>query len=184
MSKTLLVLTAGLVLGAWSLLAAGYDDKGKKTAATEAVLKLAATVKPENPAALRKEAQALAARYGLEEVMKTSRPSSRGGVGLEARIRALSNKKLDKEQLTRQAVELDRLGRVGVVIALVADAQTPNKKGADPKEWKGYAKDMQDASVELVKAVQVGDAAKLQAAAGRLNTSCSSCHNSFRKGDD
>lgn len=186
MSKTLLILAAAVVFGIWTVSAADdkKDSKGKQSEATAAVLKLAADLKPDDPAALRKEAAGLAARYGLEEVMKTTRPSSRGGVGLESRIRALSRNALEKEALTRQADELARLGRVGAVIALVADSQTPKKKGADLKEWKGYAKEMQDASVALLKAVKAGDTKKVQASAERLNTSCTACHSSFRKDND
>jgi hypothetical protein len=170
------------VLGAWTVSA--DDKKDKQKPVTDAVVKVAAGLDPDKPAGARKQAEALVGKYGLEAVMKTSRPVSSGGIGLEARIRALSRNPLSKEELTRQAGAISRLGRVGVVIALGASARPSVKKEAEIKEWQGYAKEMQEASAALVKAVKAGDAGKVMGAAGRLNTSCSACHAAFRKGDD
>ena len=170
-------------------------DKGKKSnkAARDAVLGMAGLVERKDYAALKQRAGAVAKSIdGLDDVMNLLKARARGGLGLgdtpgavtpdgmEAKVVNLSKRPLAQAQLAKESKELIRLAYVNAAIAQVSEARTDADGSKDPKAWQKWSVDMRQASLELADAAQAMDPARVKAAAKKLNTSCTECHDKFR----
>jgi hypothetical protein len=193
------VLAAGALLGLGICMAGvanGNADDKDKNPALEPILKLAETLK-KDPAAAKKEAEAMAKKLDFEDVMHVFKPRAKGGVGFDAKADAkkdgIETKLLDmvkpkpsvpitKDDLKAKAADYERMAEVIQAIMEVTQHVSPPKgmSGKGPKEWKQYIEDTKKGSKEMADAVKTGDPAKVKTAANNLNSACNNCHTDFR----
>jgi cytochrome c556 len=194
----LLVAFLGVaVLPVFAGSGAGQNKKGENKkvnkAAQEAVLRMADAVQRKDFDAVKREADAVAKSIdGLNDVMNLLRLRSRGGLGLgdkpgavspdgmEAKLVNMAKRPFGQPQLAKEAKELVRMAYVNAAIAQVSEARTSVDGTADPKAWQKWSADMRQASLELADAAQAVDAGRVKAAAKKLNSSCTECHDKFR----
>lgn len=62
------------------------------------------------------------------------------------------------------------------VIGMALEKMTAPKKAKPGTTWKKYAEDMQNASVDVMKAAEKKDGKALQAALNRVDAACTICH--------
>ncbi len=191
------MLSAGLFM---TLASAGSPqdkkpDKEKKSnkQARDAVLGMAGLVERKDFGALKQRADAVAKSIeGLDDVMNLLKLRARGGLGLgntpgaiapdgmEAKVVNLSKRPLTQPQLAKESKELVRLAYVNAAIAQVSESRTDADGSKDPKAWQKWSVDMRQAALELADAAQAMDPVRVKAAAKKLNTSCTECHDKFR----
>jgi XXXCH domain-containing protein len=191
-------LAAGALLGlgiGMAGVANGRADDKDKNPAIEPILKLAETLK-KDPAAGKKEAEALAKKLDFEDVMHVFKPRAKGGVGFDKDVDAkkdgIETKLLDMVK-PKPAVPLDKdikakaadYARMTEVIQAVTEVTqfVPAPKGMNgkgPKDWKQYIEESKKGAKELADAVKSGDPAKVKTAANNLNSACNNCHTDFR----
>src|SRR5262249_19723742 len=115
----------------------------------------------------------------LADVMSLFAKAQVGGGGVEALIDELA----DKKELT--AADLSRLEVVAykiVAVAHLADHFAPVKDQGDKtaKAWRAYTADFRNASTQLAKAAAAGKKTEAQLWLGKLGTTCTQCHDTFR----
>jgi hypothetical protein len=165
------------------------DDKGLR----DEILKLAEAIEKGDDGSA--QAGAIAKKNELEDVMGLFRLRTKKGLGIgptpnaikpdgiEAKIMNLGRKPLHSGELNAEAKELVRAAYITAAIAAIAKEKCPvdKKQGEkDPQSWKGWATDLQKASVELAKAAEAKKANDIKTAATKMNSSCNSCHGVFR----
>jgi cytochrome c556 len=124
----------------------------------------------------------------LETVMHGFKPRAKKGIGydektgIEQKVMSLAKDELSADAVKKEKDRLVRMAYVNAAIAEVAAQYAPAKPkgGKGAKEWKRYADDMKKSALELGKAAQAGDPAKLKTAASALNNACNGCHADFR----
>lgn len=192
------VMAAGALLGLGICMAGvanGHPDDKDKNPAAEPILKLAETLK-KDPAAAKKEAEALAKKLDFEDVMHVFKPRAKGGVGFDPTAAAnkdgIETKLLDMvkpkpavpldKDIKAKAAEYERMTEIVQAVAEVTQfAPIPKgMNGKGPKDWKQYIEDTKKGAKELSAAVKTGDAAKVKTAANNLNSACNNCHTDFR----
>ena len=194
MRKYTRVMAAGalLGLGLWiaSQAANGRTDE-KET--KEAVQKLIETMK-KDPAAAKKQAEEIAKKADLEDVMNLFKPRAKGGLGfnpkddakkdgIELKLQAIAKTAPAKMVLQNQAADYARLVEVAQAVAEIASyAKVPKAQtaGKGPKDWKQYTDDLKKGLHGLSDAVKAGDPAKVKTAASAVNSACNNCHTDFR----
>ena len=197
------VKSAAVLLALYSQDQMAGKDGAKMAGLRDAALKFA--VKAKSSAAITKDAAAFAAdaaalataapaagakpvevkkiiedsKLELHELMDLFSSAAGGGMNLEKDIQAI--KKNGVKDVA--AAEL-----IGARTALIADLtlHLPNDKAAGAagkKQWEDYSKEMKkfalDLAAEAGKGAK-GDLAKMKTAAGKLDASCTNCHNKFR----
>jgi len=167
------------------------------------VKKLADQVGQKDWAELSKEGQTVAKKYMPPEkgelldvmtVFKKRQKDGKGGLGvgkeagvivpdgIEAKILNLS-KRVTPGDLDK-AADLKRMAEISAAVAGIA-VHLPNDEAKKSKEatkkWQDYAKDMHNASKDLIKSLDgKSNPAQVKAAALKLHTACTACHNDFR----
>lgn len=190
MSKHARVLGAGAIVLAltvsWNLFA---DEK----ATMDAVDKLAAALAKGDAAAAKKEAEGLK-KADLETLMHLfklrkshgfgvgDKPGAITPDGIELKIGGLAKKTLAGD-LKTQSEAITQLAYRTAALAELTLSRCPieKKKGEkDPKDWEKWTKSMKEGAMELAKAAKDKDAAKVEAAAKKINNNCQQCHGVFR----
>jgi hypothetical protein len=98
--------------------------------------------------------------------------------GIEVKIGFLAQKELKEAALKKEAAELALLGYRAAVVGELTDLYPVTKEA---KLWHDQARAMRDAGIALAEAAGKKDAAGVQAASKRLETSCTECHRVFQK---
>ncbi len=197
------VKSASVLLALYAQDQLGGKDAAKMTALRDAALKIAGKAK--TSAAVTKDQAGFAAdvaalakvsggaagkpidpkkileetKLELHEVMDLFGSAVGGGMNLEKDIQ-----KIKKEGTTDMAAAQ----LIGARTALLADLTLwlPNEKagsGAAKKQWDDYSAEMKKFSLDLAAEAAKGDKAdkaKIKTAAGKLDASCTNCHNKFR----
>ncbi len=155
----------------------------------EALDKLADSI-AKDPAAAKKDANAIGAKYDLEDVMKSFKLRDKDGWGvgpkatgakddgIEARIQNLSKKSPGKADLEKQQKDLVQMANRSAAIAEVALAKPPKP---NLKDWKEWSEKMSKSSQELAKAVKDADPKAVKSAAADLAGTCTDCHAKYRQ---
>jgi cytochrome c556 len=99
---------------------------------------------------------------------------------MEAKVVNMAKRPLAPPELAKDAKHLVRLGYVNAAIAQIAEARADVDGKMDPKAWQKWSVDMRDSAIELAAAAQAMNPAGVKAAAKKLNTSCTDCHDKFR----
>jgi hypothetical protein len=133
-----------------------------------------------------KKAAALKKRFAnARAAMQLYNPRSQGGlgfgpreVGIEAKLVSAGEDGIDAETLKKEAAEWKRVARINLVMAEIMRGFAPEKPflGRGKKEWERDIDAWKSASRGLLKAVEDGSPKEVQAAAARINTACSNCH--------
>jgi hypothetical protein len=171
----------------------------KKKATQEAgqdLLKFVDGMKGKTDAEVKKEAEKVVKKHGLDYVMYNFKPRERGyglGVGakglvpvkedgIEYKIKALGETKIAAADLAKQSAALVRMCEVAGAISEMAAVTSPPKAkpGTPPGAWATLTADMKKGSKELLDAVKSGKPEAVQKAANNLDASCTACHAAFR----
>jgi len=188
-----LASTLGLAVAllAGDVSARADDDKEIKKAQKD-VLDLAKLVEQGKESEVAGKAATIKKSYeDLNTVMHVYKPSPKGGIGfgkpaagdgIELKVIALGKRALPPATLKKEKDDLVKMAYINIAMAEVAAQYAPAKPkgGKGAKEWKQYASDQKKASLELIKAAQAGDPAKVKAAANNINNACNNCHSDFR----
>ena len=193
---TFCVLGAGIfmVLSGDSSSQEKKPDKEKKQnkEARDAVLRMADLVERKDFVALKQQGDAVAKSInGLDDVMNLLKLRSRGGLGIgapgtvapdgmEAKVVNMAKRPLAQPELAKEAKDLVRLAYVNAAIAQISEARADVDGKMDPKAWQKWSVDMRQSAIELAEAAQAMNPARVKAAAKKLNTSCTDCHDKFR----
>jgi cytochrome c556 len=182
----LLALAIGFLAASSSQCADDEDEKEIK-AAQDAVVKLSGMKHDE----AQKAAEAMAKKHDLGHVMYIFKPRDKKGIGvgpkgkgdgIELKLNSLSKRALAKMELAKQSNDLVRMTEITRAVSELVPHYAPKEKkaGKDPANWKKYADEMREGSLDLAKAVKGGDPKVVHKAAARLNDSCTNCHSEFR----
>jgi hypothetical protein len=192
-------LGAGVVAAAvWFLISAGTGRADGEKGLREAVRKLADTIEKKKTAEAKKHAVDLAKKFkSMEDVMALmqGRTGDEGGLGvgakpgsitpdgIEDKVEALAKKPLPEKQLAQEADDLARMGYQVAAVMQVAHAKAPEKDDGDKKraDWFKFVDQTQTTALEFAAVARKKNPAELQKAAKKLDTSCSSCHDVFKK---
>jgi hypothetical protein len=181
-----------VVVGMLASLGWAADDK----ALGADVLKLAGTIQQKDQQAARAQADAIAKKAELEDIMGLFRLRAKKGLGLgetpgaikpdgiEAKIINLGKHAPKPAEMSQESQALARAGYVAAAIAMATEGKCPveRKQGEkDPEKWRGWMEDMRKSAVDFAAAAEAGRPADVKAAATRLNASCNNCHAAFRE---
>jgi hypothetical protein len=168
------------------------NEKKQNKQARQAVLRMADLVERKDFVALKQQADAVAKSIqGLDDVMNLLKLRSRGGLGIgapgavapdgmEAKVVNMAKRPLTSPQLAKESKDLVRLAYVNAAIAQISEARSDVDGKMDPKAWQKWSIDMRQSALELADAAQAMNPAGVKAAAKKLNTSCTDCHDKFR----
>jgi len=159
----------------------------------EPVLKLAAAIEKKDKDA-KDQAKEIAKKVELENLMHLFQLRSKKGLGvglkagavmpdgIEKKVEMLADKPLAAKALADEAVGLEQMGYAMAALGEVSLAKPPEKDMGKKKvkDWVKWSEDLRDASLLLAEAAKKKDAAMLQKAADKANTSCNKCHDVFR----
>lgn len=189
---------------AWGLLAlaavaalalvAGQGQAGGDKAVFDAVDKIAASLKKGDKDGAAKGAQALAKKIDmLEEVMHMLTPRKKGGKGvgkpgqvtpdgIELKLISLGRDAPTAAALNKEAAAIEEMAYTIAALAEVTKyrAPTTDKGKKTKKDWLVYTEDMRVGAHKLAEAAAKKGAQDVKAAASKLNTSCNTCHSTFR----
>lgn len=134
-------------------------------------------IKPD-PAAKTEQIKLLDGPINLEELMSQFKLPKAGGQGIESTLLKLGT---DKKKMIPAAAMTDSLVNLAYLSAVAADLTEVHKVPKDGKDWVTYSHDMRKGAIELAETVKAKDGKAAFVALGKLNTSCSVCHDKFRK---
>jgi hypothetical protein len=121
----------------------------------------------------------LKSRFELDDVMtmfkKASRPNQ-GGQGIERTLLILGQKRQPHTAKEMAGVELD-----AYKIALISPVVREYK---DEQKWKTLTDEMQQLSLDLVRAGRAHNAADFKTVLGKLNSNCTACHDKYRSKEE
>lgn len=185
-----------ILLGAWTLQAQAAEEE-----VVEALSKLADSIANGKTA---KEVVAASEKIAkgpcesdvyLAMELMSKRKGKKGGVGIgkvglvpanqdgiEAKFLNMK-RRVTTDDVGKLQEALIRACHITASIAATSQHLCPvtKKKGKkDPAQWKQWAQDMYDSSVELAGALKKKDTKAAKEAAKKLNNSCVECHNVFR----
>ncbi len=133
-----------------------------------------------------RKAAALKTRFrDARAAMRLYNPRAQGGlgfgtaeVGIEARLVSAGEDGIDAATLKKEAEEWKRVARINLVMAEILRGFAPEKPflGRGKKEWQRDVDVWKTASHGLLQALEKGSPKEVQAAAARINTACSNCH--------
>ncbi len=131
-----------------------------------------------DPAAKTEKIKLLDVHINLEELMTQFKLPKAGGQGIESALLKLG---ADKKKMIPAAAMTDSLLNMAYLSAVAADLTEEHKPAKDGKDWVAYSQDMRKGSSELAEAVKAKDGKAAFTALSKANTSCSVCHDKFRK---
>lgn len=186
--------------GAVMIAAAAQDnltgkDGQQRATVRDAALNLAALVKgekfddaaklaselkelKEDPKAKKEKVKLFEAHIDLQEVMSQFKQPKAGGQGIE---KLLLNLATDKKKMIPPAAGNDALVVTAYQIALLSDLAHDYLPGKDKKDWDAWCVDMKKGALEMADKVKAKDGKAAFTALNKLNTSCSVCHERFKK---
>jgi hypothetical protein len=190
-------LGAGLLLGGMALFTApaglnAADEVPKDV--KEAILKIADLLEKGKTDDAKKEAQALAKKQGYDpakdvggfkDPMTIFKPKSKGGLGIGGKGDGIEATIITLGKGTKSKLGMDDLKKAAYVTLAIAEitaASPPTKNGPKKKvaDWEKWAKDMEAASQDLIKAIEKKDNKGIATSAKNLDGNCSECHQVFR----
>jgi cytochrome c556 len=190
-------VASALLVGSLALVRQG-TAAGEDKELRDGIDKLADTMARKDLAAAKGQGEAIAKKADdIESVMGLMSPRDDGGFGvgptpgkikpdgIEKKIQgiAMGKEALGPDQVNDQAAALERLASRVAAIAEVAQHLCPvkEKKGKkDPKDWQMWTQDMRADALDLAAAAGAKDAARVKAAVGKLDQTCTSCHKVFK----
>jgi hypothetical protein len=151
--------------------------KSKKT--DEAIKKAAdlKNVKSDDKAKLDK-VKLFDAHIDLQELMSQFKLPKAGGQGIEATLLKLG---ADKKKMIPPTALNDATLLIAYQTAVAAELTADYVPDKAPKDWKTYSSDMRKGALEMAEKVKAKDSKGAFTALSKLNTSCSACHDKFRK---
>lgn len=157
-------------------LAVAALAKSKKT--DEAIKKADGLkgIKPDDKAKLAK-VKLFDAHIDLQELMSQFKIAKQGGQGIEAALIKLG---ADKKKMIPPALS-DTTLLLAYQTALIAELAADYVPDKDPKDWKTFSADMRKGSLEMAEKLKGKDAKGAFSALSKVNTSCSVCHEKYRK---
>lgn len=138
--------------------------------------KLAGEIKAGMKPAAAVKAVPLGSKTDLETIMQPFKAAKSGGMDLEATIRDIKDGKVKLTKATSPALEK----AINHTILLAKLSEEVKADGAK-KDWDGWAKDMKESGLEAIKAAKAGKEADFKKAVSAIDTSCTNCHNAYRK---
>jgi hypothetical protein len=131
-----------------------------------------------DPAAKTEKIKLLDVHANLEELMTQFKLPKAGGQGIESSLLKLGT---DKKKMIPAAAMTDSLVNLAYLTAVSADLTEEHKVPKDGKDWVAYSQDMRKGAIELAETVKAKNGMAAFVALGKVNTSCSVCHDKFRK---
>jgi hypothetical protein len=170
-------------------------DGGQRATLRDAALDIAALVKANNLDEAAKKTAALKdvkadgkaktdkiklfdVHIDLQEWMSQFKLPKAGGQGTEAQLLKLGS---DKKKTIPPTSLNDQLLLMAYQSGMAAELAAEYKPSKDVKDWLAYSTDMRKSSAELADKIKAKDGKGAFAALNKLNTSCSVCHDKFRK---
>lgn len=141
----------------------------------------------------------LKSREDLGDMMNLLRTKAKGGEGtapelqynaklknqngIEPLIGALASKALTDDNVGKTAKELELLAyRIAVMGSITHDNPPADRIAKDSVPgWQALSLQMRDAAVALAEGAHKKDAAAIQKASTRLESTCTQCHRDYRK---
>lgn len=117
------------------------------------------------------------AHIDLQELMGQYKLAKAGGQGTEAALLKLAADK--KKAIPANAIN-DNLIATAYVAALTAEL-TAEYKAKNPKDWQALSVDMRKGGLEFAETLKAKDGKAAFTALNKMSTSCSVCHEKFRK---
>jgi hypothetical protein len=153
---------------------------GKMDMAKDLAKKLAKKEKDdgvENVMALMKARDAKTKSFGFGKT-----PGEFGPDGIELQLKLLGRDLISGAKMKKEKEALEEMAYRIHGIAQFAEYLPPEKdKGkANKKNWAKYVQDMQEAAVDLEKAVKSESPAELKKAASKVEANCNQCHSIFK----
>lgn len=155
------------------------------------IKKLAATIKKGDD--VKSDAESLAKKEEVEEIMEVFKPRKKGGIGvgapgavtpdgIELKLINLGRDAPSPAALGKEAAALEEMAYIVAAVAKVTHAKAPtsNQGKKTVKDWKQWSSDMHDASIKLAEAAKSKSASDVKTAASKVNAACNSCHSVFR----
>lgn len=196
MRKYLLCIGLGMVL---ALGAKVLDVQAADKDLVSDVNKLADSIQKKSPEAVMKDAEALAKKHDLDQVMHVfskRNPNGKGGVGvgpkagviepdgIEAKIKSMTKKAPPAADITKDGKDLIRMAEMVAAVTAISSHQctVKSKMGdKDPKAWKEDSDKTYKGSMDLIKALQAKDGKAIVTACKAIDNACTSCHSKFRE---
>jgi cytochrome c556 len=185
-----LLMAIGVAVG--TSTAHAFDDNKEIKEAQKDVLELTKLISAGKEKEADAKAAAIKKKYEeLNTVMHVYKPSPKGGIGygkagpgdgIELKIINMGKRNVPAATLQKEKADLIKLAYINAAMAMVADHYAPTKPkgGKGAKEWKQYSADQKKAAMDMIKAIQAGNAADVKAAANNMNNACNNCHADFR----
>lgn len=119
-------------------------------------------------------------KFELMELMNPLKKPASGGQNTENDIKEMSEKLKDVKAVP--AIALKVIGLADYTEKMSEDFATKGAGKKSVENWKKFTKQMKDAAEETytVSTQPKADIKKVQAAMGRINASCTECHNVFK----
>lgn len=198
---------AALLMGLGLLAGASAADSEEEVPkdVKDAIFKIADLLEKGKADDAKKEAAAIAKKKGFDggkpnsttDLMHGFAPRTKKGFGvgdkpgmikpdgIESKIQVLGDdkKKLTPKALTAEAADIKKMAYTAAAIGMITVEATPAKDAPKKKasDWKKWAEEMRDYGLELGKASGGSDTKAVQLASRKLDGSCTSCHEVFRK---
>ena len=190
--------TVGLAMGVGLLAYRAAAGPPMKRNCASAIRKLAETIEKKDSAAVKKQVTILAKQVTeLEDLMALfqARTGDKGGLGvgpkagaitpdgIEDKVESLGKKPLPEKELDKEADALAQMGYQVAAVIQVAHAKAPEKDdGAEERaDWLKFAEQTEKAALDFAAVARKKNAADLHKAAKKLDASCSTCHDVFKK---
>lgn len=109
-----------------------------------------------------------------------NRPPLMARMGVEGYSQPLKAWTADRGEFSKNRAQLVKEAELVAVIARVI--QDPSFEYGDDETYSEYARELEQQAREIVEAVQADSFQRAQAAAGRLNQACNTCHDGYRGG--
>ncbi len=191
-------LGAGLLLLATGVWFVGFGQAASEKELRDSIRKLAQSIEKKDADGAKKQATALGKSIDdMEDLMNmlSGRNGDKGGLGvgpkpgaitpdgIEDKIEHLAKKPLAEKQLSTEADALVQMGYDVAAVMAVAQAKGWQKEeGAKKKTtWEKFSKASETAALAFADAAKKKNPAEVQAAAKKLDNSCSTCHDIFKK---
>jgi cytochrome c556 len=194
MKKPARVWTVGAVLaalGIWTIVGVSNGADAKKSPAAMDIEKLAAAIQKGDEDGAKSLTKTIAEKYDeLDKIMHLFKSRDKKGLGVGATAKAvqpdgielklldMAKKDVKEALVKKEGKALEQMGYHVAAIASVALAKPPENGG---KDWKGWGEDLKTAALDLAKAAKAVDAEGVGKAVSKLNASCASCHEKYRK---
>ncbi len=181
------MVAAGIVAAVALVLVVGSAMAGGDAAE---IKKIADLVKKGDMPGAKKLAAAYAkAHSDVDELMTAFKTAKKGGIGVAGTDQGIENvlTKIGRDaptaaNLTKMSDAYAEMGYNIAAVGLITEALAPEKNaGKKTREaWMEWSKGTVDAGLKLVDAAKSKSAADVKTHASKINTSCNSCHTTFR----